>query len=86
MASFLKPLSSFMAMAEIVPTIVEITVATTATISVVQREDKIAGSANKFLYHFRVKPAQDPLSLELLKLKTTRMIIGAYKNKNTKNK
>ena len=75
-----------MAMAEIVPTTVEITVATMATKIVVQREDKIAGSLNKFLYHFKVKPAQEPLSLELLKLKTTKITMGAYKKTKIKNK
>ena len=68
-------------MAEIVPRIVEIIVERRATTKVFERAVIIALSVNSFLYQIRLKESNDPLSLDELKEKTIRTIIGKYKNK-----
>lgn len=68
-------------MAEIVPRIVEIIVERRATTKVFERAVIIALSVNSFLYQIRLKESKDPLSLDELKEKTIRTIIGKYKNK-----
>ena len=40
----------------------------------------------RLLYHLNVNPPQWAIDLESLKENTTNAAIGAYKNKNTKNK
>jgi hypothetical protein len=68
------------ASAAAVPNTVEIVVETTATAILVRSEAVSATSFQASAYHFQVNPDQTALYREAFRDRTTRTMIGAYRN------